>query len=755
MTDQFEQNESRALREAIEKLSERVDTLEKTLFEKPTEVADTSETTAPPFASASAKSSEKTLPELEPEVAEPKISIPPPPSQLESMRPWAKTSRPEFGNFWRSGGDESWETVVGERWLTWLGSASLILAVAYFVPWAWRHYQLPAWLRVLVFHLAGVGILGVAKLFSRKQLPLLAQGVTGLGIFTLYTAAYAMHHHYHLGGDLSSTATFLDCALITALAIVIALRSNSAVVILLGALGGYLTPWIASSGGGEYVVTFVYLAFLNVALLVCALLRPWQFLKPLAVVATAVMFLDWMFHPLSDVSTLWGTEWLLVLHAVIFFVGTTFPSLRWRQSSVDADLLALAGNSLWFVGATWLLFHQRSDQQLAAVCWGMSALHAVFFAWTYRRVTNADRMPRLHLALAIVFFTLAVPLQLRDSLDYLAYAWAAEGLVFTAIAVYFGDRQLARAGQIVLGLAIARALLFDFSSAPELVGNSPIDRRFLVILCSGLATMAAGSSHWWVPRLVSPRDGVVSLDQQDGGLLLALGNVVAMIGLTCQWDSRLVLVLWSLDAAFVWGIGFATGNRSARKYALLLSLILVGGRVLYHGAHVDTPFLCLLNERFGSLVLVALLYFVPAWYVRTRLSRNGPMLSEFEQGIPALLHVLANVVLLGAFSLEIHDWHRPVNNWLGHASTAEQVTYSVVWTIYAGVLVAIGFWLKYRLPRVMGLLGFLLVAFKVFFVDLANLPLILRVLALAAFGGTLLVTSFWYQKFSARLKSET
>ena len=62
--------------------------------------------------------------------------------------------------------------------------------------------------------------------------------------------------------------------------------------------------------------------------------------------------------------------------------------------------------------------------------------------------------------------------------------------------------------------------------------------------------------------------------------------------------------------------------------------------------------------------------------------------------------------------------------------------------------------LKYRLPRFMGLVGFLLVALKVFLVDLANLPLIFRVIALAVLGGMLLLTSFWYQKFSARLKME-
>ena len=761
MADHSEQAELRILREAIERLKERVDTLEKTTQISRTEEIDAIESAGQSTVSTPAKPAAAVSPaskparDLRPTTASvaPKISIPPPPQDLESLKPWARersSSKESFGQFF---GNESWESIVGERWLTWLGSGSLILAVAYFVPWAWQHYQLPAWVRVLLFHVAGLGILAVAKLFSRKQLPQLAQGVAGLGIFTLYAAAYAMHHHYHLGGELSSTITFIDCALITAGAIAIALRANSVAVISLGALGGYLTPQIAYAGSGEYVICFVYLAFLNVALLVCAILRPWQFLKPIAVLATAVMFLDWIVGPLSNTSTIWGTEWLLILHAVIFLVGTTFPAIWWKRTSTDPDLIALAGNSLWFVGATWLLFHQRSEQQLDTVCWGMSALHAAFFAWTYRCVTNIDRMPRLHLAMAIVFFTLAVPLQMRDSLNYLSYAWAAEGLVFSAIAVYFRDRQLARAGVLVLGLALVRAVGIDFRAPPELFGDTQIDRRFLVLFCSGLATMVAGSCYWWVRRIAPPR-ATKPLEYQTGGRLLAVGNVVAMLSLTCQWDSRLVLVLWTLDAAVVWAVAFYSGGYHARIYALLLSLLLVGGRALYHGFDVNTPFQCLLNDRFGSLALVALLYFVPAWYLRTRVSREEPALSEFEQNVPMLLHVLANAVLLMAISLEIHGWFRGVRDVFGPISTAEQVTHSVAWTIYAGVLVAVGFGLKYRLPRMMGLLGFLLVTLKVFFVDLANLPLILRVLALAALGAMLLLTSFWYQKYSARLESE-
>lgn len=757
MADRFQQDELRRLREDLQQLQQRVASLERAqqrVQQPEEELTESSFIPAEPSRPQPDLESESEATPVE--VWEP-FEIPLKPEvRLPSPEQAAMTSLRGEEQFEKDRRfappvEESWESVIGQRWLTWIGSAVLVLAVAYFVPWAWQHFQMPAWLRVAIFHAAGIGLLAGARVLNRQTLPWLSRGIAGLGIFTLYAAAYAMNRHYHLGGELSSALAFGDCAAITLAAILIALRTDSVAVIILGALGGYLTPFIAGSGADDYVLRFVYLAFLNVALLSCAAVRPWDFLNPTAVAATAVLFLQWILSPDFGETHLWGTEWLLTMHAAVLLTGLTIPSVWWKRPSNWSQVAALAGNSVWYAGVTWMLFHERDHQQLAAVCWGMSALHAGLFTWTLNRVTHADPLPRWHLALALLFFTLAIPLQMRDTLDYLAYAWAIEGFVLTAIAVYFADRQMAGAGMVVLGLALIRALAFDFPEAPQLIGESSIDRRFFVTLFSGLITMAAGSAYWWGRRFAIAAAGQL-LDTSFGAALLAIGNVVVMISLTRQWDSRLVLVLWALDALAVWVVAIRSKQELARVYAVILSTIFVGGRMLYEGVAVSSPYLCVLNDRFGSLALVALQFFLPSWFYRTRVVPHEQLRPQ-ELGVPTLMHVLGNVVLLGAISMEVNGWFNGAPASLYVVSTAEEVSYSVVWAIYMGVLVAIGFALKYRLPRILGLIGFVVVGLKVFLVDLANLPLILRVLALAALGGMLLVTSFWYQKYFARLNS--
>src|SRR5438132_8568331 len=103
---------------------------------------------------------------------------------------------------------------------------------------------------------------------------------------------------------------------------------------------------------------------------------------------------------------------------------------------------------------------------------------------SYARVTNVDRMPRVHLALAAAFLTLAIPLQLDDAL-YWGTTWCIEGLTFMAVGVYFRDRQMCITALAVSLIGAGRLLIWDWHSAPRGLANSDIDLRFVMFFASG------------------------------------------------------------------------------------------------------------------------------------------------------------------------------------------------------------------------------------------------------------------------------
>ena len=649
----------------------------------------------------------------------------------------------------------TWEAVVGGRWMTWAGALTLIVAVAFTIHWAWQNFDTPDWLKVTSFHALGLGLLVAGHVLYRRELKVFAHGLSGLGIFTLYAIAFSTLHHYELWGE---GVAFVECSAITLVAIATAIRKQSVAIVLLGALGGYLTPLLTSTGSGAYIGWFTYLAFLNVALIGCAVFQSWNFLKPLAWVATAAMFYIWLESPAFAASegTLWPTEWLVVLHGVIFLAGTTIPPVVWRRPSMREDLSALAAGSMWFVGTTYYLFHESPDQQLALVGWGMAVLHLVLFGVTYSRVTNVDRMPRVHLAMAAVFFTLATPLQLGDA-SYLAAAWCVEGLVFAAVGVYFRDRQMNVSALIVFVLSAVRLFGWEYLSDPRVIAGTAIDFRFFMVAMCGLLAMAAGGLYLTMPKLLD-REQPSEFERRSGAALLALGHLVVLIAMTCQWHGRLILVLWTLDVAVVWAIGFVWRSTAIRWYAAALALGLVGGRAIYHFDSLDGTFGLLTNARFLSLAFVAALYFAAGWYYRKLRLAVAPDVGKPGAGgkdvrdeapLDPLFGILGNVVLLFAITWEIHGWYGRTPFF--QIGMAEQATYSVVWAVYAAVAVVVGFVLRYRVFRLLGLVGFAPILGKVFLIDLRNLEVLPRILAFAVLGLTLMAVSALYQKFAARI----
>src|SRR5262249_18266146 len=128
-----------------------------------------------------------------------------------------------------------------------------------------------------------------------------------------------------------------------------------------------------------------------------------------------------------------------------------------------------------------------------------------------------------------------------------------------------------------------------------------------------------------------------------------------------------------------------------------------------------------------------------------------------ESFLDPLLGVLANSVLLVALSLEIHSWFGAAvaagRNPFPDMRMAEMATYSIVWAIYAGLMVAVGFAINYKLFRILGLTAFGGILAKVFFIDLESLRWLPRVLALAVLGMMLLGVSMLYQKFTSKLSA--
>ncbi len=668
------------------------------------------------------------------------------------------------------------EALIGGRWLTWIGAATMLLAIAFFIPWAWKYFQTPAWFKVLMFHLASWGILGFGLWTARRDLQRLGHAIVGLGLFAWYGTALAALRTFgvyeKMFGDGQYAFAAFECSLITAVAIFLAVRRRSETIILLAAFGGYLNPVLTSSGKGNYVVLFVYLAFLNVGLIVSAIIRGWNFLKPIALLATAFMFLGWLGQGARIEP--WRIEWLAVLHAVIFYSGVTLPPIVWQHKSRTSDLATLLGASTGYMALTWFIFHKVPGQQLGLLAGGLALLHGMLFFTTRMRVSDRDRMPRVHLALATFFLTLIAPLQL-ENLDYLPVAWALEGVVLMGIGLFYRDRQFLVSAVIVFVLAAYR---FGLQSETE----------SLQLLIVSLLILLGGSFAWWLPRraveapgeglLEGPRAGLyraapTEWESITGGIALGLGNILLMITVAhyavyeSGWQSRasdhMIFFFWTIDLLVVWMLGLVFNRRAARIYAAVVVWLPVSfiALMIYHG--YQDPCRLIFNARFGTLAfLTAVAFAIATGYRKVAVQNSaagslaaGPPKATSSRREPEyfmryVLGLYGCFVLFMAINLEIANYFEVYSS---DSWEAELVTYSIVWILFAVAIVIWGFLTRSLFYRTVGLLAFVPILLKVFLVDLSQLDQLARVLATFALGAALLGVSFLYQRISARLLS--
>lgn len=88
-------------------------------------------------------------------------------------------------------------------------------------------------------------------------------------------------------------------------------------------------------------------------------------------------------------------------------------------------------------------------------------------------------------------------------------------------------------------------------------------------------------------------------------------------------------------------------------------------------------------------------------------------------------------------------------NWLetAGASNADTLTITIVWGVYALIIIALGIWKKKQHLRIGAFILFGITLIKLFFYDIAHLDTISKTVVLVSLGILLLVISFLYNKY--------
>ena len=224
-----------------------------------------------PVAAASASA-----PDTEPAAAwsapspRPRMPPAPPPVPLRDRLP-------PFISDWIFGGN----TIVK------VGVLILFLGLAFLLRYAAERVTVPVELRYAGVALVGAFLLGLGwRLRARADAAggqgygLILQGA-GIGVFYLTSLAAIKLHPL-----LPPSLAFVFMAAVAVLGAVLAVAQNAPWLALVSIAEGFAAPVLVSTGGGNHVALFTYLAILDVGIFLMAWFRAWRALNLLGAVST-------------------------------------------------------------------------------------------------------------------------------------------------------------------------------------------------------------------------------------------------------------------------------------------------------------------------------------------------------------------------------------------------------------------------------------------------------------------------------------
>ncbi len=290
------------------------------------------------------------------------------------------------------------EKFIGENLVNKLGIAVLVLGIGYFIKFAIDQDWINAWGRVLIGFGCGFGLLGLAHQL-RREYAAFSSVLVGGGLAVLYFTIALAFHEYHL---FPQTLAFILMVAVTGLSVFMALLYDRQELAVLALLGGFTSPLLASSGGNNYQILFIYILILNIGMLILAFFKKWPLITIISYVATVILFGGWLFAKvIGELQAPYlGGFIFAVLFYLVFFAMTIIYNLKQQQAFSLLEIGMLLSNTFFFYLSGLYLLHELGGGTYLGLFSGILAFFNGVVAWQLHQQKTADL--KLHYLLASI-----------------------------------------------------------------------------------------------------------------------------------------------------------------------------------------------------------------------------------------------------------------------------------------------------------------------------------------------------------------
>jgi uncharacterized membrane protein len=530
----------------------------------------------------------------------------PPPLPIRSTQARRESVIPARGKH-KTTQPRSAELALGQRWFLGIGVFVLLLAIGFFLKYAFDEQWIRPPVQITFGLLVGIFLIVGGEVCRRRYWSGLDISFAALGLGTLYLSIYAANQIYRL---LPDGLTIFVVLLVSTVGLLISFLWNSPVLAVLSFLGGYLSPLLFHSDEVGNWVFFGYLSALNFATALLAYVKRWSSLSWIGAILSWIAFQVWS----STHADQWGYAFCFT--HLSFFLYSIFPFFRFRSPVASWRLtgifIAVINGWLCVWKSAELLQYEKNPLSVVTLVYAVAALSLALVFW--RRSSYGPAVTWL-IAQGLIYLLLTWAVILSDKWTILF--WAAQTVAAYWIAAKAKDRVLL-SGTIILGIIVTFRFLFidvdllGFSLANERFADNLFSRwvvGFSVVTCLLIVWQLA------VRGIVNGVHAGLARWFEIIGLISLFGFLNAELErFTWEWRFPVTLaafsILWTLFAASLLVIGFFWKRKFYRMCAIVLLFITIGKVLIFDTAEVSAPYRILSCAVLGGiLVALSALYY--------------------------------------------------------------------------------------------------------------------------------------------------
>jgi uncharacterized membrane protein len=651
------------------------------------------------------------------------------------------------------------EKFIGENLISKVGIGILVLAIGFFVKYAIDKNWIGPIARVGIGILCG-GILIALAHRLHKSYTAFSSVLVGGGLAVFYFTIALAYHQFHLFGQ---TMSFIIMVVITIFAVVLSMLYNRQELAIISLVGGFVTPFLVSTGSGNFVTLFSYLLILNAGLLVIAYNRSWRILNMLAFGFTTLLFFLWIIQ-LGSVtpSATYGYGFVFATaFYILFFAINIANNIKEKRQFIASDFsIILANTALYFTVGLYFLGAMGSGEYKGLFTALMGAFNLIV-SWILFRKQQVDRnILYLLIGITVSFISLAAPVQLQG--NNITLFWASESVLLYWL-YQRAKINIIRLASITVWIVMLVSLLIDWG---QFHFNSRI--QHLIVFNKGFitTTYAALSSYLlFVLRKKESsetKDWIARWHPGDAFLIvsLVLGFAAGALEINYQFSYYFPGTLIGLQYILLFTYSFITilflvsrrkqsEGLAPRPTLYLLTACLViyvfsisENFTFLHLALTESNYSAHIVAHWAAMIELGIIYFIIIGGIRSNYKQSQNALL-----VTWLLSCWIVVYLSCEVSFAVQSIYYDGSSSLPIIKQAFiKSGLPILWGLCSFAFMWLGMKYKYRPLRIISLSLFSITLIKLFAFDIRNISAGGKIAAFFCLGVLLLIISFMYQK---------